>query len=91
MADNDPVDELRQALRPDRQPTDKPGYDARKKNLMMKVDKLDSIVDLSRALVLTDWATAFIGTGLLSSIPGSVLLLTQMGILLRLREPRPNP
>src|SRR6185503_8847018 len=38
------------------------------------------------ALVLTNWLTAFIGSGTLSSIPGSVLLLTQMGILVRVRE-----
>jgi len=38
------------------------------------------------ALVLTNWLTAFIGSGTLSSIPGSVLLLTQMGVLVRIRE-----
>jgi hypothetical protein len=38
------------------------------------------------ALVLTNWLTAFIGSGTLSSIPGSVLLLTQMGVLVRVRE-----
>jgi hypothetical protein len=38
------------------------------------------------ALVLTNWLTAFIGAGTLSSIPGSVLLLTQMGVLARVRE-----
>ena len=41
---------------------------------------------LMYALVFTTWATAFIGTGMLSSIPGSVLLLTQMGMLIRVRE-----
>jgi hypothetical protein len=40
---------------------------------------------LMYALVLTNWATAFIGAGTLSSIPGSVLLLTQMGILVAVR------
>ena len=38
------------------------------------------------ALVLTNWLTAFIGSGTLSSIPGSVLLLAQMGVLVRVRE-----
>lgn len=38
------------------------------------------------ALVLVSWATAFIGTGLLSSVPASVLMLTQMGVLARVRE-----
>jgi hypothetical protein len=37
-------------------------------------------------LVFANWATSFMGTGTLSSIPGSVLLLTQMGILVRVRE-----
>lgn len=37
-------------------------------------------------LVLVNWSTAFIGAGILSSIPGSALLLTQMGILVRVRE-----
>lgn len=32
------------------------------------------------------WATAFIGTGTLSAIPGSVLLLVQMGIVANVRE-----
>ena len=43
-------------------------------------------VILMYALVVTNWATAFIGAGTLSSIPGSVLLLTQMGVLCRVRE-----
>jgi hypothetical protein len=38
------------------------------------------------ALVFTTWATAFIGTGMLSSVPGSALLLIQMGVLARVRE-----
>ena len=37
------------------------------------------------ALCLTNWATAFIGSGTLSSIPGSVMLLVQMGILVQAR------
>jgi hypothetical protein len=32
------------------------------------------------------WAIGFIGSGNLSAIPQSVLLLTQMGILSRFRE-----
>jgi hypothetical protein len=43
-------------------------------------------VVLMYALTLTNWATAFIGVGTLSSIPSSVLLLTQMGVLVRVRE-----
>ena len=38
------------------------------------------------ALVVTNWLTAFMGAGTLSSIPGSVLLLVQMGVLVRVRE-----
>jgi hypothetical protein len=38
------------------------------------------------ALVATNWLMAFIGAGTLSSVPGSVLLLTQMGVLVRVRE-----
>jgi hypothetical protein len=37
------------------------------------------------AVTLVSWATAFIGTGTLSSIPGSVFLLVQMGLLARHR------
>jgi hypothetical protein len=37
-------------------------------------------------LVFVNWSTSFMGTGTLSSIPGSVLLLTQMGILVRVRD-----
>ena len=37
------------------------------------------------ALCLTNWGTAFIGSGTLSSIPGSVLMLVQMGILVNAR------
>jgi hypothetical protein len=38
------------------------------------------------ALAATNWATAFIGTGTLSSVPGSVMLLTTMGVLVRVRS-----
>jgi hypothetical protein len=38
------------------------------------------------ALVMANWLTAFIGTGTLSSVPASVLMLTQMGVLVRMRE-----
>lgn len=48
-------------------------------------------VVLMYALTLTNWATAFLGTGTLSSIPMSVLLLAQMGVVLRLREPAAPP
>jgi hypothetical protein len=43
-------------------------------------------VVLMFGLVVTNWATAFLGAGTLSAIPGSVMLLTQMGILARVRE-----
>jgi hypothetical protein len=50
---------------------------------------------LMYALVLTNWATAFIGAGTLSAVPGSVLLLTQMGVLVAVRThgavPGPRP
>lgn len=36
---------------------------------------------LMYALLLSSWGTAFIGTGMLSAIPGSVLMIAQMGIL----------
>jgi len=38
------------------------------------------------ALVLVNWLTAFIGAGTLSAVPGSVLLLVQMGVLVRVQE-----
>lgn len=44
-------------------------------------------VVLMYALTAASWATAFLGTGVLSGVPGAVLLLAQMGVLLRLREP----
>ena len=37
------------------------------------------------------WMTAFIGTGLLSSIPGSALLLLYMGAMVGMRRPAPAP
>jgi hypothetical protein len=37
------------------------------------------------SLTLANWMTAFIGTGMLASVPGSVLLLTQMGVLVAVR------
>jgi hypothetical protein len=53
------------------------------------------------ALVLTNWLTAFIGAGTLSTIPTSVMLLTQTGVLIAVRQrgtvpgalppPRPRP
>ncbi|MGC3968259.1 MAG: hypothetical protein QM775_13080 [Pirellulales bacterium] len=41
----------------------------------------DPLVLMTYALTLTTWATAFIGAGLLASIPGSAMLLVQMGIV----------
>ncbi len=38
------------------------------------------------ALTLTQWTTAFIGTGLLTSIPQTFLMLTQMGVLVAVRN-----
>jgi hypothetical protein len=46
---------------------------------------------IMRAFVLVSWATAFIGTGMLTAIPGTALLLLQMGILGRSRPPKPMP
>ncbi len=43
-------------------------------------------VILMFGLVVVTWATAFIGAGTLSSVPGSVLMLAQMGVLARVRE-----
>jgi hypothetical protein len=42
-----------------------------------------------RAFVLVSWGTAFIGTGMLAAIPGTPLLLLQMGILGH--SPLPQP
>jgi hypothetical protein len=47
--------------------------------------------NIMRAFVLVSWATAFIGTGMLTSIPGTALLLLQMGILGQSRLPQPRP
>jgi hypothetical protein len=41
---------------------------------------------LMYSLTVTNWATAFIGSGTMSAIPMSILLLTQMGILVRVRS-----
>jgi hypothetical protein len=38
------------------------------------------------AFALTAWATAAIGTGLTTAIPGTVLLFVQMGVLIQIRE-----
>jgi hypothetical protein len=43
-------------------------------------------VVLMYALLLTNWGTAFLGTGTLSSVPSSVMMLAQMGVLIRIRE-----
>jgi hypothetical protein len=43
-------------------------------------------VMLMYSLCMPTWATGFIGSGNLSAVPQSVLLLTQMGILSRFRE-----
>ncbi len=37
------------------------------------------------SLALACWVTAFIGAGMLSSVPGTVILLTQMGVLVAVR------
>jgi hypothetical protein len=42
-------------------------------------------VVLMYSVVVVTWLIAFIGAGTLSSIPASVLLLTQMGVLVRVR------
>ncbi len=42
-------------------------------------------VVLMYSLALASWVTAFIGTGILSSVPGTVILLTQMGVLVAVR------
>lgn len=51
-------------------------------------------VTLMYAFTLTCWLTAFIGAGLLSSIPGTALMLVQMGVVAAHRRPvayRPGP
>lgn len=42
-------------------------------------------VVLMYSFTLASWMTAFIGTGMLSSVPASVLLVTQMGVLVAVR------
>jgi hypothetical protein len=42
-------------------------------------------VVLMYSLALASWVCAFLGTGMLSSIPGTVILLTQMGVLVGVR------
>ena len=52
-------------------------------------------VVLMYSVTLACWATAFIGTGMLASIPGTFFLLTQMGVLVTVRDqeryPRRSP
>ncbi|HYO54713.1 hypothetical protein, partial [Archangium sp.] len=43
------------------------------------------------ATILTIWATAVMGTGTLSSIPGTTFLLLWMGIIVGTRRPAPVP
>ncbi len=43
-------------------------------------------VTVMYAVVFVTWATAFLGAGTLSAVPGSAMLLAQMGILCRVRE-----
>jgi len=43
-------------------------------------------VVLMYSLTLSSWMTAFIGTGLLASIPATFLMLTQMGVLITVRN-----
>jgi hypothetical protein len=43
-------------------------------------------VSFMYSVTLSIWMTALIGAGTLSSIPGSILLLTQMGVLVVIRE-----
>jgi hypothetical protein len=42
-------------------------------------------VVLMYSLALSSWVSAFVGAGVLSSVPGTVLLLTQMGVLVGVR------
>lgn len=41
---------------------------------------------IAYSLCLATWLTGFIGTGALSAIPGTVLMLVQMGLLARIRD-----
>jgi hypothetical protein len=43
------------------------------------------------SLTLSFWMTAFIGTGLLAAIPGTVMMLAQMGVLVTVRNHREVP
>jgi hypothetical protein len=43
------------------------------------------------AVCISGWVQAFIGTGVLSSIPGTLILLTYMGVLARRRETQVHP
>lgn len=43
------------------------------------------------ATILTVWATAFMGTGTLSSIPGTAIMLLWMGTIVGTRRPVPVP
>jgi hypothetical protein len=43
-------------------------------------------VILMYSLTLTSWASAFSGTGTLTSIPGTFLMMTQMGVLIAVRR-----
>jgi hypothetical protein len=43
-------------------------------------------VVLMYSLTLVCWATAFIGTGILTAVPGTFLLMTQMGLLIAVRS-----
>lgn len=46
---------------------------------------------LARVGIVTGWATGLIGTGLLTAIPGTALMLLQMGLLGRARAHVPAP
>jgi len=48
-------------------------------------------VVLMYSLTLAFWVSAFMGTGTLSSVPGSVIVLTQMGVLVAVRYQRTVP
>jgi hypothetical protein len=37
-------------------------------------------------LLLATWATAFLGTGTLSAVPGSVMMMVMMGVLFQVRS-----
>lgn len=55
--------------------------------LMLNLSKPWAIgLTIIYAFCLTGWLTAFIGTGMLASIPGAFLLLMHMGLLVGIRE-----